>query len=325
MPDHAAEAGGGLRARLDDAQAAALGLLLLLDREGYRFTPVTPETHRRVTARPAMATARDLRGIFGWSLPFARDLLSDAMFALLEEADFVEACGGGWRSRVRVSDLDGLLFLHSAFPTDAEDSIFLGPDSVRFARFVLSALESRRPPVRLVDIGAGAGVGGILAGRVSPDTRIELADINPAALRLAEVNAAFAGVPVRACRSDGVAGVARGFDLAIANPPFIFAQGGPAYRDGGAMMGAELSLRWAVETLPALAPGGALLLYTGSAVVDGRDRLKEALEERLAPLGATLRYTEIDPDIFGEELANPGYHSAERIAAIGAVIERRNP
>jgi methylase of polypeptide subunit release factors len=312
-----------LKTRLDGAQAAALGLLLVLEREGYRFTPVTPETHRRVTARPAMANARDLRGVFGWSLPFARDLLPASMFALMEAASFVQACADGWRSRVRVSEVSGLLFLHSAFPTDADDSIFLGPDSVRFARFILSALETREPPVRLVDIGAGAGVGGIVAGRASPDTAIELADINPAALRLAEVNAAFAGVPVRTCVCDGIAGVARGFDLAIANPPFIFGEGGPAYRDGGAMLGAELSLRWAVETLPALAPGGALLLYTGSAIVDGRDCLKEALEEKLAPLGATLLYSEIDPDIFGEELANPGYDRAERIAAVGAVIERR--
>ena len=34
------------------------------------------------------------------------------------------------------------------------------------------------------------------------------------------------------------------------------------------------------------------------------------------------RYSEIDPDIFGEQLDEPGYEDVERIAAIGAVIVR---
>ena len=305
------------------AQDAALELLRALDRVAYRFTPVTPATHRRVTARPDMAIARDLRGVFGWSLPFARTLLPAPIFELAEHAGFLAECAEGWRSRVRVSDIRGQLFLHSAFPTDADDSIFLGPDSVRFVNFILSELETRRASKRLVDVGAGAGVGGILASRAVPGAALELADINPAALRFAAVNAAFARVDARICPSDGLEAVIPGFDLAIANPPFIFAEGQPVYRDGGAMLGAELSLRWAEEVAAALAPGGAFLLYTGSAIVGGRDRLREELRARLPALGASLRYAEIDPDIFGEELETPGYATAERIAAIGAVIERR--
>lgn len=314
-----------MTARLDAAQAAAVRLLEALDREGYRFTPVTPATHRRVTARTDMTAARDLRGIFGWSLPFAKDRLPAPIFELAEQAGFLADGAEGWRSRVRVSDVRGQLFLHSAFPTDAEDSVFLGPDSVRFVNFILSELGTRRPAERLVDIGAGAGVGGIMASRAVPGASVELADVNATALRIAEVNAAFAGVEARVRRSDGLEAVAPGFDLAIANPPFIFAEGQPAYRNGGGLLGAELSLRWALAATAALAPGGALLLYTGSAIVDGRDQLKEELQARLPGLGASLRYAEIDPDIFGEELETPGYATAERIAAIGAVIERSSP
>jgi methylase of polypeptide subunit release factors len=305
----------------DAARDAALHLLAALERAGYDFVPVTPASQQRVVARPTMDVARDLRGIFGWSLPFDSGLLPTGMLVAMEQAGFVERRGELRRSRVRASRVRGMLFLHSAFPTVEADSVFLGPDSVRFADFLARELDGGRPPDRLVDIGAGAGVGGIVAARQLGHAAPELADINPAALRLAEVNAIHAGIEPRLCECDGLAGIQPGFDLAVANPPFI-SGGGPAYRDGGGMTGAELSLRWALDAAEKLAPGGRLLLYTGSAVAKGRDRLKAELEAKLAPLGASLRYAEIDPDIFGEELEKPGYEEVERIAAVGAVITK---
>jgi len=64
-----------------------------------------------------------------------------------------------------------------------------------------------------------------------------------------------------------------------------------------------------------------MLLYTGVAIVGGHDHLRDALERDLPALGCTLRYRELDPDIFGEELEKPAYADVERIAAIGAVVE----
>ena len=65
-----------------------------------------------------------------------------------------------------------------------------------------------------------------------------------------------------------------------------------------------------------------MLLYTGSAIVAGRDALREALAEALPRLGCSLRYEELDPDVFGEELDQPDYRNVERIAVVGAVIRR---
>ena len=62
-------------------------------------------------------------------------------------------------------------------------------------------------------------------------------------------------------------------------------------------------------------------LYTGSAIVDGTDRLERSCAHGRRTLCA-LRYIELDPDIFGEQLDEPGYEDVERIAAVGAVIER---
>jgi methylase of polypeptide subunit release factors len=136
------------------------------------------------------------------------------------------------------------------------------------------------------------------------------------------VNAAHAGVEVETVESDGMAAIPAGFDLAISNPPFIFEEGAPIYRQGGGMHGAELSLAWTVDAARKLAPGGRVLLYTGSAIVDGRDPLRERLQRELPALRCSLRWRELDPDIFGEELAKPHYADVERIAAIGAVVEK---
>ncbi len=306
----------------DERDEALLALLARLKGKNYCFVPPTPETHRRVVARLDKVRAADLRDIFGWSRPFARERLAPELFALLERADALRGADGQFRSEVRVASIGGSLFLHSAYPTDRADSVFLGPDSYRFVRFVAEALVDGANVRRLVDIGAGSGLGAIMAARHLPNARLTLTDINPLALRFARINARHNRVEVEALVGSGVEPVESGFDLAISNPPFIVDASSRAYRDGGAMHGAELSLDWALAAAAKLAPGGRMLLYTGSAIVAGEDRLAAALSEQLPALGCTLEHAEIDPDIFGEQLDEPGYEQVERIAAIGAVITR---
>ncbi|HLL59815.1 MAG TPA: methyltransferase, partial [Allosphingosinicella sp.] len=152
--------------------------------------------------------------------------------------------------------------------------------------------------------------------------RLTLLDINAGALQIASVNARHSGLEVELVEGDSIADVSGLVDLAIANPPYIMDESDRAYRDGGGMHGAQMSLDWALAAAQRLEPGGRMLLYTGVAIVEGRDALREALERQLPPLGCSLRYREIDPDIFGEELEKPAYSDVERIAAVGAVIVR---
>jgi len=301
---------------------ALLDLLDAVAETGYSFVTVTPETHRRVLARRGGEPARDLRDVFGWSLAFEEGLLPARVEDALRRTGMVAREGGRRKSLLRISTLSGQLFLHSAFPTDDALSVFLGPDSYRFARFLAAQIPALGPVRRLVEIGAGGGVGGIVAAGYAPGARIVLSDINPLALRLARVNARRAGVEVEIVEAPGLDGVEGPFDLAVANPPFIIDRAGRAYRDGGDLHGARLSLDWALEAARRVDPGGSILLYTGSAIVAGRDGLGEALEAALGPLGCSMAYGEIDPDIFGEQLGEPGYEDVERIAAVGAVIRR---
>ena len=296
---------------------ALLQLARTLQQTGYHFTTTTPATHARVNARPENAGARDLRDVFGWSRPFRQNILPPGLFALMQEAAVAEQRDEGWRSLVRLSTLSGLLFLHSAYPTTAADSVFFGPDTYRFARAIMAHLERRAPPVRrAVDLGCGAGPGAVLLARDLPGAEILAVDINPTALRLTEVNAALAGVQVNACHSDLLADVDGSFDLVVSNPPYLVDPGSRAYRHGGGPLGAELSLDIVRAACHRLAPGGTLLLYTGAAVVNGDDPFRVAATGQLEAAGLNWAYEEVDPDVFGEELAEGAYRDADRIAAV---------
>jgi hypothetical protein len=95
-----------------------------------------------------------------------------------------------------------------------------------------------------------------------------------------------------------------------------------SYRHGGGNLGSGLSLRLIDEGVPRLARGGRFILYTGSAIINGTDLLREALSSRLRGCAFRMTYEEIDPDVFGEELDHPPYDSADRIAVVSVVIER---
>lgn len=301
--------------------AALTALLAALDASGYDFVTPTPSVCRRAFER-GFSWTDPLRAIFGWSQAFGRSDLDPALLGLLEAADLITDEAGRLRCRVRVSRLAGLLFLHSAFPASSNDAVFLGPDSYRFARFIREA-GARRDVGAIAEIGCGAGVGGLVAARLYPGARLGLGDINSAALELAAANAAYAGVLADVRKSDGLAGLEGPYDLIVANPPYIAGASGRTYKDGGDMHGARLALDWAGQALERLTPGGRLVLYTGSAILDGGvDALRLALAGMTAGTPHRLTYEELDPDIFGGELRRSAYDDVERIAAVGVVIER---
>ena len=301
------------------SDAALLRLLELLKSRSYQFVTTTPATHTQIILRRTAET--NLRDILGWSRAFNADADPDVV-ALLGEAGMLERLQGGLlRSRVRVSTLDDLLFLHSAYPTDQNDSVFFGPDSYRFASFLKAEAPRLQPRRHAVDIGTGAGVGGVVLSRLLPGARITLTDINEQAIRFARINADFNGAEVELVQTNALDGVAGDIDCIIANPPYIADRAHRAYRDGGGMRGGALSLAWARDAAWRLKSGGAFLLYTGSAIIDGEDKLKAALFEALD--GFDITYREIDPDVFGEELGREDYADVDRIAVVALVAIKR--
>jgi methylase of polypeptide subunit release factors len=293
-------------------QEALVRLGQWLQRFNYDFVTVTPDTHRRVTARPAPAEP-SVRDVFGWNRWFRERALPGEVLALLRDAGALESNGELLRSKVRFSTLGGQLFVHSSFPTVAADAVFFGPDTYRFC----ALLRRWAPPSRrAIDLGCGSGAGAIaLAPRLKSCV---LTDINPRALQLAEVNARLARFEPAFVRGDLFADAHGQFDLIIANPPYMRDALARTYRDGGGEYGESLGARIVRESLPRLSPGGTLIVYTGAAIVAGRDTFRAAVEPMLN--ARDVHYEELDPDVFGDELEQPAYANVERIAAVALKV-----
>jgi methylase of polypeptide subunit release factors len=301
---------------------ACLRLLDLLEDAGYDFLAPTPASHARVVARPGRRRGDGLVDLLGWSLACPRESIPPSVLSALDEADLVTPAGEGTiRAAIRVSRLFDNLFIHSRYPTEEADAVFLGPDSHRFADFVLRNVDGLPQAPTILDYGAGAGAGGITAATRLPGSRLTLADVNPKALAVAAINAEHAGVHARTVRADAPTAVDGTFDLVVMHPPFMIDPARRTYRDGGDLHGGRLSVDWALAGLERLAPAGRLVMHTGASIVGGRDVVHDELRAALPP-GYALAYRLLDPDIFGEELAGEAYAEVDRIAAVGLRIER---
>jgi release factor glutamine methyltransferase len=313
-------------ARIDDA---LLALGRWLQAQDYRFTCPTPASHARVLERAPDREAANLADVFGWNLPFVSGTVPPAVIKWLNEAGALAHMGTRLRSRVRFSTLGPRLFLHSSYPTLDADAVFFGPDTFRFARLIEDVLREPWPhPVRtLADIGCGTGAGAILAAEaLDPSTlrRVVLRDVNARALDYAATNVALNLTPhAELSQGEVLADLETRFDLIIANPPYMAGDGlQRAYRDGGGLGGIEVALRFLSDGLAHLAPGGRLILYTGTPITGGQDPFKAHASAVLDPSGMRYRYREIDPDVFGESLSLPEYAGVDRIAVVGLVVSR---
>jgi len=289
----------------------------LLD-EGYSFTTVTPATHARVLARSGARTATSLREIFGWNLPFAVGALPHALLAQMQSSGLVRVSDDGlMHSTVRFASVDGHIYAHDAYPTIAPDAVFFGPDTYRF----IAAVHARLKPCDLlVDVCCGSGAGGLEAASTIAE-RVVLADINPKALAFAAANCLLRNNHTAVLhQADLLSGIDERPNAIIANPPYLTDPLGRTYRDGSGDLGTGLALRILRESIKLLAPGGQLLLYTGSPVIDVIDRFAAAALSVARANGAVVTYAEMDPDVFGEELETPLYATVERIAAVALTL-----
>ena len=293
-----------------------------LQETGYRFTAITPASHARVNARSGAGAARSLRDVFGWSRPFVPGLLPRNALDWLRSGGLVEESGGLLRSRVRFASLGRVLYAHSAYPTVEAEAVFFGPDTYRFAALIEAELQSRPlgPGARILDIGCGAGPGGMTAALACPAAQPELllADINPRALEFARANAALAGLAGTSLQQSNLFESLEGrFELIVANPPYLVDAGERTYRHGGGPLGSGLSLR-------IVQPDAAGARWPADAVHRRAHRrgprpLPERGGAMLERAGCPFSYCEIDPDVFGEELDAPAYADTERIAAVALV------
>lgn len=300
-----------------------LRLGMTLKAADYSFTTVTPATQARVNSRLKNGWARNVKDVFGWSRPFIEGVISPQLFEAMGDAGALDRYGEGWISRVRASTLRGQLFLHSAYPTTASDAVFFGPDTHLLANEIARYLSGDVGVQRAVDIGCGAGAGAMVIALERPDADVIAVDINNKALEYTAVNARIAGTTgVMTQYSDLLDGVEGNFDLIVSNPPFMVDAQERTYRHGGGSLGERLSLSIVSLATTRLTPGGALILYMGSAIIDGTDPFLASVAPILDNSSLEWNYQEIHPDVFGEELDQPAYVKVDRIAAVILIARR---
>ncbi len=136
-----------------------------------------------------------------------------------------------------------------------------------------------RTPRRILDLCCGSGCIGIAAALVFPEARVDLADVDPAAVDLARRNAARLGVDsrVEVHRSDLFEQLPPGrWDLIVSNPPYVDRadmaalpaeyRHEPAHGLAGGDDGLDLVARMLDELPVRLAPGGTFVCEVGASV-----------------------------------------------------------
>jgi SAM-dependent methyltransferase len=297
------------------ADSPLVSIANTLKQESYAFTAITPESHRTILDRGLIA--RNLRDVFGWNRPFSPEVVPTEIFNGLINLGELNKEGDQYISTLRFATLFDDLYLHSGYPTTDQNAVFFGPDTYRYAKLLREHVTSA---TRLVDVGCGSGAGGLcLKDRVE---NLCLADINPQALAYSRINAEIAGISARVetLYSDILSGIEGDVDLVISNPPYMVDDTERTYRHGGEKLGAALSVRIAEQALSRLTPGGKLVLYTASAIVDGVDTFWQAVKPLLSEDHHVIHYEEIDPDVFGEELQRQAYQTVDRLAVVGLVV-----
>lgn len=175
----------------------------------------------------------------------------------LEDAGIVERSGPDTRPRVRLDVVQGLLVasdlsrLHGA----RDFVVGAGPSSLLLARYVPA-----RAGGRLLDLGCGSGIQGLLSGDAR--THVTAVDINPRALAFTRFNARLNGRPrLHAEAGDFLSDdpdrrLDGRFDTVIANPPFVMSPVAEMiYRDRS-LPGDAVGERTVARVATALAPGG---------------------------------------------------------------------
>ncbi|MCG0285509.1 HemK2/MTQ2 family protein methyltransferase [Streptomyces sp. PSAA01] len=182
----------------------------------------------------------------------------------------------------------------------------------------------------VLDVGTGSGALALVAaGRGA--AQVTAVDVSPLAVGATWLRARLKGLPVRVLHGDLLTPVAdRGFDLIVANPPYVPVAGrwtrgrGLAWRAGAD--GRALLDRICRDAPPLLRPGGVLLLV--HSALSGTERTVAQLTEsglraavadrRTIPFGPVLRAQA--PWLEAQGLIAPG-ETKEELVVIRA--ERR--
>lgn len=148
-------------------------------------------------------------------------------------------------------DVQAIELRGQTFQLELRDGVFARGGLDEGSLLLCEALELA-PDTRLLDLGCGGGLVGMLAARLAPHSHATLLDSNTAAVELARANLARNHIAnATALVSDGIAAVGeQRFDVVATNPPF----------HQGRVQTTDTALRFIADAPRILAPGGRFYL-----------------------------------------------------------------
>lgn len=140
------------------------------------------------------------------------------------------------------------------------------PEHVDYGTLAMLSAVELEPGQRVMDLGCGCGVVGIVAAKKCGAENVVMADVDPAAVEVARANAAANGVgKVKVVCTDGFQAVDEaGFDWILSNPPYqtdfavakkFIEKGFNRLRVGGRMVMVTKRLEWYRNKLRAVFGG----------------------------------------------------------------------
>lgn len=177
------------------------------------------------------------------------------------------------------------------FKTDPE--VFSPQNLDRGTAAMLSIVEFK-PEDRVLDLGCGYGVVGILAAKLVGQEQIVMVDVDPLAVRLSKENAAFNQVPnVTIYQSDGFRDFTdTGFSLILSNPPYhtnfsvpkaFIEKGFNRLMMGGRMYMVTKRKEWYKNKFIAIFGGVQIMEIDGYYVFMGEKKDKQYANRRTKP------------------------------------------
>ena len=141
-----------------------------------------------------------------------------------ERARFRELVKRRAEERVPVAYLTGVREFWSLTLAVTPDVLVPRPETETLVEAVLAELPDVEAELTAFDLGTGSGAIALALAKERPKLRVVAGDISPAALAVAEGNAATHGLAdrVRFLQGDGFASVmGQRFDVIVSNPPYL--------------------------------------------------------------------------------------------------------
>jgi 16S rRNA (guanine1207-N2)-methyltransferase len=182
------------------------------------------------------------------------------------------------------------------------DNTVFSPSGVDAGTRAMLSEAAFHPDDRVLDLGCGYGVAGILAAKLLGAERVQLCDIQPEAVALSRRNALRNGVPaLRIWESDGLESVpGEGFTLILSNPPYhadfavpkrFIAQSHRRLVPGGRLMMVTNRLDWYKNRLIAVFGGVRIARVDGYYVftAEKREQMSKPKAKKAGGLSRKLR------------------------------------